>query len=58
MCGAPPLCVPPLRAPENNLHELWALLNFIHPDWFPSADRFDAAFTLDGPRGGGGGGGM
>lgn len=35
---------------QNNLHELWALLNVLHPDWLPDASRFDAAFALDGTR--------
>ena len=26
---------------QNNLHELWALLNFLLPDVFASAERFD-----------------
>ncbi|KAJ8598993.1 hypothetical protein CTAYLR_009472, partial [Chrysophaeum taylorii] len=33
---------------QNNLHELWALLNLLHSDWFPSSDKFDGAFELDG----------
>jgi len=32
---------------QNNLHELWALLNFLLPDVFASAATFDAAFDLD-----------
>ncbi|KAJ8613507.1 hypothetical protein CTAYLR_002183 [Chrysophaeum taylorii] len=35
---------------QNNLHELWALLNLLHPDWLPSSDKFDAAFELNGAR--------
>jgi hypothetical protein len=31
---------------QNNLHELWALLNFILPDIFSSADQFDEWFDL------------
>jgi len=27
---------------QNNLHELWALLNFLLPDVFTSADSFDS----------------
>ena len=27
---------------QNNLHELWALLNFLLPDIFKSADDFDS----------------
>ena len=29
---------------QNNLHELWALLNFLMPDVFQSADLFDSDF--------------
>ena len=29
---------------QNNLHELWALLNFLLPDVFRSSDQFDAWF--------------
>ena len=32
---------------QNNLHELWALLNFLLPDVFSSADQFDEWFDLD-----------
>ena len=32
---------------QNNLHELWALLNFLLPDIFASADQFDDWFNLD-----------
>ena len=32
---------------QNNLHELWALLNFLVPDVFASADQFDEWFNLD-----------
>ena len=31
---------------QNNLHELWALLNFLLPDVFHSADQFDEWFDL------------
>ena len=31
---------------QNNLHELWALLNFLVPSVFSSADDFDAWFRL------------
>ena len=31
---------------QNNLHELWALLNFLLPDVFASADSFDEWFDL------------
>ena len=30
---------------QNNLHELWALLNFLLPDVFASSDDFDSWFT-------------
>ena len=29
---------------QNNLHELWALLNFLFPDVFPDSTAFDDAF--------------
>ncbi|GMH49541.1 hypothetical protein TL16_g00544, partial [Triparma laevis f. inornata] len=32
---------------QNNLHELWALLNFLLPDIFSSADQFDDWFNFD-----------
>ncbi|GMH62640.1 hypothetical protein TL16_g03522 [Triparma laevis f. inornata] len=32
---------------QNNLHELWALLNFLLPDVFGSAEVFDSWFSLD-----------
>eukprot|EP00606_Chrysophyceae_sp_TOSAG23-5_P000848 GSChrysophyteH2.ASY1.ANO1.520.1 assembled CDS len=32
---------------QNNLHELWALLNFLLPDVFTSAEQFDEWFNLD-----------
>lgn len=32
---------------QNNLHELWALLNFLLPDVFASASEFDEWFNLD-----------
>ena len=31
---------------QNNLHELWALLNFLYPDTFTASKAFDAAFDL------------
>ena len=33
---------------QNNLHELWALLNFLLPDVFSSSEDFDTWFALDG----------
>ncbi|KAG0256341.1 hypothetical protein BG011_004610 [Mortierella polycephala] len=33
---------------QNNLHELWALLNFLLPDVFSSAEDFDAWFENQG----------
>lgn len=32
---------------QNNLHELWALLNFVMPDKFGDSDDFDAWFDTD-----------
>jgi SWI/SNF-related matrix-associated actin-dependent regulator of chromatin subfamily A member 5 len=32
---------------QNNLHELWALLNFLLPDVFASSEQFDEWFNLD-----------
>ena len=32
---------------QNNLHELWALLNFLLPDVFASAQKFDEWFQID-----------
>jgi len=32
---------------QNNLHELWALLNFLVPDVFASSAQFDEWFNLD-----------
>lgn len=32
---------------QNNLHELWALLNFLLPDVFNSADDFDTWFNTN-----------
>ena len=32
---------------QNNLHELWALLNFLLPDVFESSEQFDELFNLD-----------
>lgn len=32
---------------QNNLHELWALLNFILPDVFGDSDAFDLWFTAE-----------
>lgn len=31
---------------QNNLHELWALLNYLLPDVFASAEQFDDWFNL------------
>ncbi|CAG8558323.1 7083_t:CDS:10 [Paraglomus brasilianum] len=33
---------------QNNLHELWALLNFLLPDVFSSSDDFDSWFQFQG----------
>ncbi|CAI5731954.1 unnamed protein product [Hyaloperonospora brassicae] len=32
---------------QNNLHELWALLNFLLPDIFSDAEDFDSWFNVD-----------
>ena len=32
---------------QNNLHELWSLLNFLYPDVFPKSEAFDTAFELN-----------
>ena len=36
---------------QNNLHELWALLNFLLPDIFNDADQFDEWFSMSGEKG-------
>eukprot|EP00026_Physarum_polycephalum_P000788 Phypoly_transcript_00789.p1 GENE.Phypoly_transcript_00789~~Phypoly_transcript_00789.p1 ORF type:complete len:1293 (+),score=424.61 Phypoly_transcript_00789:569-3880(+) len=36
---------------QNNLHELWALLNFLLPDVFASSDDFDNWFKFEGAEG-------
>jgi SWI/SNF-related matrix-associated actin-dependent regulator of chromatin subfamily A member 5 len=37
-----------VRTPlQNNLHELWALLNFLLPDIFSSSEQFDEWFDLE-----------
>ena len=36
---------------QNNLHELWALLNFLMPDIFGDADQFDEWFSLSDGQG-------
>jgi len=36
---------------QNNLHELWALLNFLLPDIFGDADQFDEWFSLSDGQG-------
>lgn len=33
---------------QNNLHELWSLLNFLLPEIFTSAEDFDEWFNLGG----------
>ncbi|XP_008796216.1 ISWI chromatin-remodeling complex ATPase CHR11 [Phoenix dactylifera] len=33
---------------QNNLHELWSLLNFLLPEIFSSAETFDAWFQISG----------
>ena len=36
---------------QNNLRELWALLNFIMPQIFGDADQFDSWFSLEDDKG-------
>lgn len=36
---------------QNNLHELWALLNFLLPDVFTASEDFDSWFNVDGAEG-------
>jgi len=36
---------------QNNLHELWALLNFLMPDIFGDAEAFDEWFSMEGEEG-------
>ena len=36
---------------QNNLHELWALLNFLLPEVFADSDKFDEWFGLAGDAG-------
>uniref|UniRef100_A0A7S2WMT9 Uncharacterized protein n=1 Tax=Mucochytrium quahogii TaxID=96639 RepID=A0A7S2WMT9_9STRA len=31
---------------QNNLHELWALLNYLYPSMFTSSEQFDQCFDL------------
>lgn len=33
---------------QNNLHELWSLLNFLQPEIFPESALFDACFDISG----------
>lgn len=33
---------------QNNLHELWALLNFLLPEQFGDSDQFDSMFADSG----------
>ncbi len=35
---------------QNNLHELWALLNFLLPEVFSSSDKFEEWFSMDGNK--------
>lgn len=32
---------------QNNLHELWALLNFLLPEMFSSSEDFDSWFSQE-----------
>lgn len=36
---------------QNNLHELWALLNFLLPEIFGDAEQFDEWFNVSGEKG-------
>lgn len=36
---------------QNNLHELWALLNFLLPDVFSNSEDFDVWFNIDAEEG-------
>ncbi|GAB9467025.1 Imitation switch isoform alias nucleosome remodeling factor [Globisporangium polare] len=36
---------------QNNLHELWALLNFLLPDIFTDSEDFDSWFNVDEEKG-------
>ena len=36
---------------QNNLHELWALLNFLLPEIFGDSEQFDAWFSMSGKEG-------
>lgn len=36
---------------QNNLHELWALLNFLLPEIFGDSEQFDKWFTMSGKEG-------
>lgn len=41
-------CVLSLSMAQNNLHELWSLLNFLLPEIFSSAETFDEWFQISG----------
>ncbi len=36
---------------QNNLHELWALLNFLLPEIFGNSEQFDKWFSMSGKEG-------
>ena len=36
---------------QNNLHELWALLNFLLPEIFGDSEQFDEWFSMEGKEG-------
>mmetsp|Transcript_18576 Transcript_18576/g.33600 ORF Transcript_18576/g.33600 Transcript_18576/m.33600 type:complete len:1152 (+) Transcript_18576:14-3469(+) len=36
---------------QNNLHELWALLNFLLPEIFGDSEQFDEWFSMEGAEG-------
>lgn len=46
-CGVCALmCCAVLFPPQNNLHELWALLNFLLPEVFSSSEKFEEWFSM------------
>lgn len=34
---------------QNNIRELWCLMHFLHPDFFPNAEQFEAEYDLKDP---------
>lgn len=41
------VCARPLYLSQNNLHELWALLNFLLPSVFKDSEAFSKVFDLN-----------